>query len=74
MGSCGYEPTAGNHRFGSLSGFFAMAKAALFSRYEDKGALDLLNNSFAAKADQLVKIEGVKHPAGAVAQLEETRA
>jgi len=72
MVSCGYEPSAVSHGFGSLSGFFAMAKAALFTRYEDKGALDLLNNSFAAKHDQLVKIEGVKLPA--VAQLEETRA
>ena len=57
-----------------MSGFFAMAKAAIFNRYEDKGAMDLLNNSFAAKNDHLVKIDGINLSSPAVAQLEETRA
>lgn len=43
MVSCGYEPSTVDAGFGSLSGILAMAKATLFNRYEDKGALDLLN-------------------------------
>jgi len=72
MVSCGYEPTAVSSGFGSLSGFFAMAKAALFSTYQDKGALDLLNNhtTFAAQHDHFVKIESLT----AAPKLEETRA
>jgi hopanoid biosynthesis associated radical SAM protein HpnH len=75
MVSCGYEPTAVNHGFGSLSGFFAMAKAALFSSYKDKGALDLLNNhqTFAAQHDHFVKIDSIL-PATPAPKLEETRA
>ncbi len=42
MVSCGYEPSTVNAGFGSLGGIFAMAKATLFNRYADKGALDLL--------------------------------
>lgn len=74
MVSCGYEPTAVTHGFGSLSGFFAMAKAAIFSKYEDKGALNLLNDaSFAAHNGSLVQIEsGASAPRAT--QLEETRA
>ncbi len=69
MVSCGYEPTAVTHGFGSLSGFFAMAKAALFSRYEDQGALNLLNDaSFAPQHAKLVQIEPT------AVQMEETRA
>jgi hopanoid biosynthesis associated radical SAM protein HpnH len=75
MVSCGYEPTAVSAGFGSFSGFLAMAKAAIFSTYEDKGALDLLNNhsTFAAAHDHFVKIENIA-PAVSVGQLEETRA
>ncbi|MGC1785063.1 MAG: adenosyl-hopene transferase HpnH [Acidobacteriaceae bacterium] len=43
MVSCGYEPSAVNAGFGTLGGLFAMAKATLFNRYPDRGALDLLN-------------------------------
>ncbi|HEY0794499.1 MAG TPA: adenosyl-hopene transferase HpnH [Acidisarcina sp.] len=43
MVSCGYEASAINDGFGSWRGFVAMAKASLFSKYEDRGALDLLN-------------------------------
>ncbi len=74
MVTCGYEPTAVTHGFGSLSGFLAMAKAAIFSTYEDKGALNLLNDaSFAAHNGSLVQIQ----PGAAMdaaSQLEETRA
>jgi len=75
MVSCGYEPTAVSAGFGSLSGFFAMAKAAIFSTYEDKGALDLLNNhtTFAAQHDHFVKVDSIA-PAPVVGRLEETRA
>ena len=75
MVSCGYEPTAVTAGFGSLSGFFAMAKAAIFNTYEDKGALDLLNNhtTFAAQHDHFVKIDSIS-PAPQIGKLEETRA
>ena len=43
MVSCGYEPSAVNDGFGTVRGFLAMAKASLFRRYVDRGALDLLN-------------------------------
>ncbi len=43
MVSCGYEPSTVDAGFGSLSGIFAMAKATIFNRYADRGALDLLN-------------------------------
>ena len=39
----GYEASAVNYGFGSLGGLFAMAKAALFSRYEDEDAKALLH-------------------------------
>jgi hopanoid biosynthesis associated radical SAM protein HpnH len=42
MVSCGYEPTAVNDTFGSFRGLLATAKATLFSKYEDRGARDLL--------------------------------
>ncbi len=74
MVSCGYEPTAVTHGFGSLSGFLAMAKAAIFSTYEDKGALNLLNDaSFAAHNGSLVQIQPGE-AMDAASQLEETRA
>jgi hopanoid biosynthesis associated radical SAM protein HpnH len=43
MVSCGYEPSAVNDGFGSLTGLLAMARATLFNKYADRGALDLLN-------------------------------
>ncbi|MHB8301223.1 MAG: adenosyl-hopene transferase HpnH [Acidobacteriaceae bacterium] len=43
MVSCGYEPSAVNDGFGTMRGFLAMARASLFRRYSDRGALDLLN-------------------------------
>ena len=74
MVSCGYEPSAVTHGFGSLEGFVAMAKAAIFSTYEDKGALNLLNDaSFAAHNGSLVQIHS-SAAALPAAQLEETRA
>ena len=74
MVSCGYEPTAVTHGFGSLKGFLAMAKAAIFSTYEDTGARELLNDaSFAAHHDVLVQI-GTTTNVGAAVALEETRA
>ena len=39
----GYESSAVNYGFGSIGGLLAMAKGYLFSRYEDKDALALLN-------------------------------
>jgi len=41
----GYEASANDYGFGSIRGFVAMARAALFSRYEDPDALALLNES-----------------------------
>jgi hopanoid biosynthesis associated radical SAM protein HpnH len=56
MVSCGYEPTAVQDGFGTLSGFIGMAKATLFSRYEDRGALDLLNKPAQMGHSTLVQI------------------
>jgi hopanoid biosynthesis associated radical SAM protein HpnH len=39
----GYEASANDFGFGTFRGFFAMAKASLFSRYEDEDAKALLN-------------------------------
>ena len=50
MVSCGYEASAVNDGFGSLRGFLAMAKASIFNRYVDRGALDLLNAPIASSA------------------------
>ncbi len=47
MVSCGYEPSTVDAGFGSLSGILAMAKAAIFNRYPDRGALDLLSQPVA---------------------------
>jgi hopanoid biosynthesis associated radical SAM protein HpnH len=57
MVSCGYEPTTVNHGFGSLSGFMGMVKATLFNRYEDHGALDLLNQPVEHRHAPLVQLE-----------------
>lgn len=51
----GYEASGVDYTFGSLRGFLATAKATLFSRYADRGALDLLN---APAAGPLVQIAG----------------
>jgi hypothetical protein len=56
MVSCGYEPSAVDHGFGSLNGFLGMAKATLFSKYEDRGALDLLNKPEEFGQGRLVQI------------------
>jgi hopanoid biosynthesis associated radical SAM protein HpnH len=56
MVSCGYEPTAVQDGFGTLSGFLGMAKATLFSKYEDRGALDLLNKPEQFGHGKLVQI------------------
>ncbi|MBV8069476.1 MAG: DUF3463 domain-containing protein, partial [Acidobacteriaceae bacterium] len=39
----GYKASAVDYGFGSLKGFWAVAKASIFSRYPDKDALTLLN-------------------------------
>ena len=39
----GYEASAVNATFSSVSGFLDTVRATLFSNYEDPGALDLLN-------------------------------
>jgi len=46
MVHCGYESSAVNYGFGSLRGFFAMAKASLFNRYKDDYARALLNERY----------------------------
>jgi hopanoid biosynthesis associated radical SAM protein HpnH len=67
MVSCGYEATAVHDGFNSVRGFVAMAKASLFSRYEDRGALDLLNQPAPHGPATLVQIASSK-------ELEGTRA
>ena len=39
----GYEASGVNYTFGSLHGLLNTAMAIFFDRYEDHGALDLLN-------------------------------
>ena len=56
MVSCGYEPTTVHHGFTSVSGFLGMVKATLSSSYEDRGALDLLNQPAGAWRGPLVQI------------------
>ena len=62
----GYEASAVNDTFGSLSGFLATVKAT-FSRYPDAGALKLLEEP-TRPAHPLVQIETAN------VSLEETRA
>ena len=56
MVSCGYEPSAVNHGFGSLAGFWAMVRGT-FSLYKDVGALKLLDEPVDGGHGQLVQIE-----------------
>jgi hopanoid biosynthesis associated radical SAM protein HpnH len=42
----GYEASAVDHTFSSLRGFFATARATLFSRYDDDEALEQLKRPF----------------------------
>jgi hopanoid biosynthesis associated radical SAM protein HpnH len=65
----GYEASAVNDTFGSLSGFVATVKGTLFTRYRDDGALRLLDEPVEHGQDTpLVQI------ANAAETLEETRA
>jgi len=65
----GYEASAVNDTFGSLNGFVATAKATLFHRYRDEGALRLLDEPLEPREEtSLVQI------ANAPEALEETRA
>jgi hopanoid biosynthesis associated radical SAM protein HpnH len=57
MVSCGYEPTAVNDGFGSVSGFIAMVKGTLFGTYVDAGALKLLDQPVEKGHAPLVNIE-----------------
>jgi hypothetical protein len=54
----GYEGTGVNYTFGSLKGLLETAKA-MFNRYPDRGALDLLNEPVrpAHSVNPLVQIE-----------------
>src|SRR5690349_2104395 len=65
----GYEASAVNDTFGSLSGFVATVKGTLFHRYRDEGALRLLDEPLEQPQQApLVQI------ANAAETLEETRA
>jgi hopanoid biosynthesis associated radical SAM protein HpnH len=64
----GYEASAVNATFSSLSGFLATAKATLFSRYDDEGAMRLLDEESTDPARALVQIQSNQN------SLEETRA
>ena len=70
MVHCGYEPSAVNDTFSSLGGFVATVKATLFNKYEDPGALELLNES-AKPVHGFVALENLHKSA---AELEETNA
>jgi hopanoid biosynthesis associated radical SAM protein HpnH len=66
----GYEASAVNHTFSSIGGLLQTAKATLFSRYKDEGALQLLDQEVKPvhSYDPLVQIQ----PGGD--RLEESRA
>ena len=68
MVHCGYEPSAVNDTFGSLSGFANTIRATFSTAYEDQGALELLNEPVRPvhSYNPLVQIESAK--------LEETNA
>jgi hopanoid biosynthesis associated radical SAM protein HpnH len=57
----GYEASAVNDTFGSVSGFLATLRAALFNRYEDSSALRLLDEPVrpAHALNPLVQIENI---------------
>jgi hopanoid biosynthesis associated radical SAM protein HpnH len=65
----GYEASAVNDTFSSISGFLATVKATLSSRYQDPGALKLLDEPLDS-TQPLVQIAGAE----ASQPLEETRA
>ncbi len=58
----GYEASAVNHGFGSVGGMLGMAKAFLFSKYDDAGAKALLNEESTPvhSYKPLVQIKGVE--------------
>ncbi len=64
----GYEASAVNATFSSISGFLATAKATLFSRYDDASAMRLLDEEATDPARALVQIQSNQ------SSLEETRA
>lgn len=65
----GYEASGVDYTFGSLKGLLATAKAIFFSKYEDRGALDLLNQPFEQPSAPLVQIQSSSKK-----EYEETRA
>jgi hopanoid biosynthesis associated radical SAM protein HpnH len=52
----GYEASGVNYTFGSLKGLLQTTKAMFFSKYEDEGAMKLLNEWKPAHAGPLVQI------------------
>src|ERR1700737_2867030 len=52
----GYEASGVNYTFGSIKGLLQTAKAIFFSKYEDDGAIKLLNEWKPAHAGPLVQI------------------
>jgi hypothetical protein len=52
----GYEASGVNYTFGSIKGLLQTAKAIFFSKYEDDGAMKLLNNWKPAHTAPLVQI------------------
>jgi hopanoid biosynthesis associated radical SAM protein HpnH len=54
----GYEASGVNYTFGSIKALLQTAKAIFFSKYEDDGAMKLLNEWKPAHAGPLVQIAG----------------
>jgi hypothetical protein len=52
----GYEASGVNYTFGSIKGLLQTAKAIFFSKYEDDGAMKLLNEWKPAHEGPLVQI------------------
>jgi hopanoid biosynthesis associated radical SAM protein HpnH len=66
----GYEASGVNYTFGSIKGLLQTAKAIFFSKYEDDGAMKLLNEWKPAHAGPLVQI-GAPSTAAKSAELQE---
>jgi hopanoid biosynthesis associated radical SAM protein HpnH len=65
MVHCGYEPTAVNHTFGSVSGLWGTVRAMLFGRYADPNAERRLAEEAAKPHGPLVQLGINIEPKGA---------
>jgi hypothetical protein len=67
----GYEASGVNYTFGSIKGLLETAKAIFFSKYEDEGAMKLLNEWKPAHKGPLVQIAQPTNVAERTAELQQ---